>query len=138
MDLCETQKYQYCDAVYWNNRYLLAVPKNLNQVQNSDYNILLENGNELISEGGVNLVTNIMHNNTVYVYHLLAKAWLGEWNNWQVTDFIPTSFSSRGPILMFSGDISNLANASSQIYIFNDYIDRDWETGDTHTPCCCA
>lgn len=122
MSQIDKQKYQYCDAVYWNNRYLLAVPKNLDQVQNSDYNILLENGNELISEGGANLVTNIMHNNTVYVYHLLAKAWLGEWNNWQVTDFIPTSFSNRGPILMFSGDISNLANAASQIYIFNDYI----------------
>jgi hypothetical protein len=122
MSQIDRQKYQYCDAVYWNNRYLLAVPKNLDQVQNSEYNILLENGNELISEGGANLVTNIMHNNTVYVYHLLAKAWLGEWNNWQVTDFIPTSFSSRGPVLMFSGDISNLANASSQIYIFNDYI----------------
>lgn len=122
MSQIDKQKYQYCDAVYWNNRYLLAVPKNLDQVQNSDYNILLENGNELISEGGANLVTNIMHNNTVYVYHLLAKAWLGEWNNWEVTDFIPTSFSDRGPILMFSGDITNLSNASSQIYIFNDYI----------------
>lgn len=122
MSQIDKQKYQYCDAVYWNNRYLLAVPKNLDQVQNSDYNILLENGNELISEGGANIVTQIMHNNTVYVYHLLAKAWLGEWNNWEVTDFIPTSFSDRGPILMFSGDITNLSNASSQIYIFNDYI----------------
>jgi len=122
MSQIDRSKYQYCDAVYWNNRYMLAVPKNLDQVQNSNYDILLENGNNLAAENDNNLVTNILHNNTVYVYHLLAKAWLGEWDNWQVTDFIPTSFSNMGQILMFSGAISNVENAPGQIYIFNDYI----------------
>ncbi len=122
MSQIDRSKYQYCDAVYWNNRYMLAVPKNLDQVQNSNYDILLENGNNLSAENNNHLVTNILHNNTVYVYHLLAKAWLGEWDNWQVTDFIPTSFSNMGQILMFSGAISNVENAPGQIYIFNDYI----------------
>jgi hypothetical protein len=122
MSQIDRSKYQYCDAVYWNNRYMLAVPKNLDQVQNSNYDILLENGNNLAAENDNNLVTNILHNNTVYVYHLLAKAWLGEWDNWQVTDFIPTSFSNMGQILMFSGAVSNVENAPGQIYIFNDYI----------------
>jgi hypothetical protein len=122
MSQIDRSKYQYCDAVYWNNRYMLAVPKNLDQVQNSNYDILLENGNNLAAENENNLVTNILHNNTVYVYHLLAKAWLGEWDNWQVTDFIPTSFASMGQVLMFSGAISNVENAPGQIYIFNDYI----------------
>lgn len=122
MSQIDRSKYQYCDAVYWNNRYMLAVPKNLDQVQNSNYDILLENGNNLSAENNNHLVTNILHNNTVYVYHLLAKAWLGEWDNWQVTDFIPTSFSNMGQILMFSGAVSNVENAPGQIYIFNDYI----------------
>jgi len=122
MSQIDRSKYQYCDAVYWNNRYMLAVPKNLDQVQNSNYDILLENGNNLAAENDNTLVTNILHNNTVYVYHLLAKAWLGEWDNWQVTDFIPTSFSNMGQILMFSGAVSNVENAPGQIYIFNDYI----------------
>jgi hypothetical protein len=114
--------YQSCDAVYWNNRYLLAVTKTTDPFQSIEYDILLENGNQLVAENGNNIVTNIQTNNSVYVYHLLSKSWLGEWNNWQVTDFISTAFSDMGQILMFSGSLENLQNASGQIYLFNDYI----------------
>ena len=122
MSQIDRSKYQLCDAVYWNNRYMLAVPKNPNQVQNSNYDILLENGDGLDAENEDNLVTEILKNNTVYVYHLLAKAWLGQWDNWYVTDFIPTAFSNMGPMLMFSGSLENVTTGSSQVYIFNDYI----------------
>ena len=120
MSQIDRSKYQYCDATYWNNRYMIAVPKSAGASQS--YDILLENGNALDAENGYNLVTLIVRNNTVYVYHLLAKAWLGQWNNWLVSDFIPTSFSSIGPTLMFSGALANLSVGTSQVYIFNDYI----------------
>ena len=116
---------QLCDAVYWNNRYMLSVPKNESAVQSSEFNIQTENGNDLVLENGSYLVTNLNVNNTLYVYHLLAKAWLGEWDNWSVRDFVPTSFSNMGPILMFCGTIDNVSKASGQLYIFNDYAPQD-------------
>ena len=61
-----------CDAVYWRNRYMIAVPLRSGQATQSS-------------------------NNAVLVYHVLARAWLGKWDNWNVTDFIPTAFSSDGP-----------------------------------------
>lgn len=114
-----------CDAVYWNNRYMLSVPKTESAIQSSEFNIQTENFNDLILENGNYLVTDISINNTLFVYHLLAKAWLGEWNNWTVRDFVPTAFSNMGPMLMFCGSINNISRASGQVYIFNDYAPQD-------------
>lgn len=86
-----------CDGVYWNNRYLLAVP--------------------FIVDG-----TTTTENNAVIVYHALARAWLGYWDNWIVNDFIPTSFSSYGPVLMFAGGVSSITSGAGQVWSFNDYL----------------
>ena len=145
-------KYDYCDAIYWNNRYMLAIPYLDDAYDEIVYSLLTEDGNficcengitlgfaeevqqvvqnELMTENGIDLALEdgdlisigFKNNNVVVVYHLLAKSWLGMWTNWLVTDFINTQFSSSGPVLMFSGAIENVVNASSQIYAFNDYV----------------
>ena len=61
-------------------------------------------------------------NNAVLVYHVLARAWLGKWDNWNVTDFIPTAFSSDGPRLQWSGTLTSVPSSSSQIRVFTDYF----------------
>ena len=93
-------KLQYCDGVFWNNRYLLAVP--------------------FISDTAI--PGSVSQNNTVIVYHSLARSWLGYWDNWQVNDFIPTAFSSFGPILMFAGNITSISGGTGQVWSFNDYL----------------
>lgn len=145
-------KYDYCDAVYWNNRYILAIPYLDDAYDEIVYTLLTEDSNFICCENGIKLgfgeevqqivqnelatenyidlsledgvliSTGATGNNIVVVYHLLAKAWLGMWTNWIVSDFITTQFSNDGPILMFTGSIDNVPNASSQIYAFNDYI----------------
>jgi len=85
-----------CDGVFWRNRYMLAVP--------------LRSG-----------IGSQSSNNATLVWHALARAWLGKWDNWNVTDFIPTSFSSDGPRLMFSGTLTTIPSSSSQIRAFADY-----------------
>jgi len=93
----DKSKLDLCDGVFWNNRYMLAVP--------------------LITNGVIPT-----KNNAVIVYHSLARSWLGYWDNWIVNDFIPTSFSAYGPVLMFAGGISTLTTASGQVWSFNDYL----------------
>jgi hypothetical protein len=145
-------KYDYCDGICWNNRYMLAVPYLDDAYDEIVYSLLTEDGNficcengttlgfaeeiqqvvqnELMTEGDVDLTledgsylsVGSKNNNVVLVYHLLAKSWLGMLTNWLVTDFVNTQFSSSGPVLMFSGAIENVVNASSQIYAFNDYV----------------
>jgi len=145
-------KYDYCDAVYWNNRYILAIPYLDDAYDEIVYSLLTEDSNFICCENGIKLgfgeevqqivqnelatedyfdlaledgiliSTGATGNNIVVVYHLLAKAWLGMWTNWIVSDFITTQFSDSGPILMFTGSIDNVPNASSQIYSFNDYV----------------
>lgn len=85
-----------CDAVFWRNRYMLAVP--------------LRSG-----------IGSQASNNAIIVYHALARAWLGKWDNWNVTDFIPTAFAADGPRLMFSGTLSTIPSSSSQLRAFADY-----------------
>lgn len=115
-------KYQLCDAVYWNNRYMLAIPYVEPPDVGSSYGLGLENGFALLAENGNELAYWYTRNSRVLVYHLLAKSWLGLWTNWLVTDFIPTSFSTLGPQLLWVGDIENMNSASGQAYIFNDKI----------------
>jgi len=91
-------QYALCDGVYWNNRYMLSVP--------------------LIPDGGTSQTTN----NAVFVYHALARSWLGYWDNWQVNDFVSTNFSARGPILMFAGQVMSLGTGAGQVWAFNDYL----------------
>jgi hypothetical protein len=82
----------------------------------SEYAILTENSVDIALEGALN------ENNAVIVYHSLARSWLGYWDNWIVNDFIPTSFSTFGPVLMFAGDIVSVAAGAGQVWSFNDYL----------------
>ena len=113
-------KLEYCDGVFWNNRYLLAVPfvtdGPFSIGLESEYALLLESGASMELEGAFN------QNNAVIVYHSLARSWLGYWDNWQVNDFIPTAFSNFGPVLMFAGDIISLSEGAGQVWSFNDYL----------------
>lgn len=81
-----------CDGIFWGNRYLLAVPY----------------GSTAIA------------NNRVLVYHALAKAWVGSWTGWGVSDFFGTAFSAYGPRLMFSGAVGVDAG-DGQVFTFNDF-----------------
>jgi len=113
-------KLDLCDGVFWNNRYLLAVPfitegPTILGVE-SEYALLTENSLDIALEGAVN------ENNAVIVYHSLARSWLGYWDNWIVNDFIPTSFSTFGPVLMFAGDIISVSAGAGQVWSFNDYL----------------
>ena len=113
-------KLDLCDGVFWNNRYLLAVPfvtegPTIMGVE-SEYALLTENSLDIALEGAVN------ENNAVIVYHSLARSWLGYWDNWIVNDFIPTSFSTFGPVLMFAGDIISVSAGAGQVWSFNDYL----------------
>ncbi len=113
-------KLDLCDGVFWNNRYLLAVPFVTDEPSilgtETEYALLTENSVEIALEGAIN------ENNAVIVYHSLARSWLGYWDNWVVNDFIPTSFSQFGPVLMFAGDIVSVSAASGQVWSFNDYL----------------
>jgi hypothetical protein len=113
-------KLEYCDGVFWNNRYLLAVPfvteGPFSLGLESEYGLLLESGASIELEGA------FTQNNAVIVYHSLARSWLGYWDNWQVNDFIPTAFSTFGPVLMFAGDILSLSEGAGQVWSFNDYL----------------
>jgi hypothetical protein len=113
-------KLDLCDGVFWNNRYLLAVPFVTEDPYilgtESEYSLLTENSIDISLEGALN------ENNAVIVYHSLARSWLGYWDNWIVNDFIPTSFSNFGPVLMFAGDIISVSAASGQVWSFNDYL----------------
>ena len=113
-------KLDLCDGVFWNNRYLLAVPFVTEEPAilglESEYALLTENSVDIALEGALN------ENNAVIVYHSLARSWLGYWDNWIVNDFIPTSFSTFGPVLMFAGDIVSVAAGSGQVWSFNDYL----------------
>jgi hypothetical protein len=113
-------KLEYCDGVFWNNRYLLAVPF----VTDGPFSIGLENEQGLLLESGatIELEGTFNQNNAVIVYHSLARSWLGYWDNWQVNDFIPTAFSNFGPVLMFAGDIISLSEGAGQVWSFNDYL----------------
>ena len=113
-------KLQYCDGVFWNNRYLLAVPF----ITEGPYSIGLESEEGLLLESGssIELEGAFNQNNAVIVYHSLARSWLGYWDNWQVNDFIPTAFSTLGPVLMFAGDVLSLADGAGQVWSFNDYL----------------
>jgi hypothetical protein len=95
-------KLDLCDAVFWNNRYMLAVP--------------------FVQEGPFGIGLEIPRNNAIIVYHSLARSWLGYWDNWQVNDFFATSFSSFGPVLMFAGDMTAVSAGSNQVWSFNDYL----------------
>ena len=86
-----------CDGVYWRNRYMLAVPLRSGQASQSS-------------------------NNAVLVYHVLARAWLGKWDNWNVMDFIPTAFADEGPRLNWAGTLASVPASSSQIRVFADYF----------------
>ena len=55
-----------CTAVYWHNRYLIAVPLDSSTTQ--DY---------------------------VFCYHLLAKAWTGYWTGWQPRDWAISAFGGK-------------------------------------------
>jgi len=55
-----------CCAIYWRNRYLLAVP--LDSSENPDY---------------------------VLCFHLLAKSWTGYWTGWQPRDWVVTAFGGK-------------------------------------------
>jgi len=113
-------KLDLCDGVFWNNRYLLAVPFVTEDPYilgtENEYSLLTENSIDISLEGALN------ENNAVIVYHSLARSWLGYWDNWIVNDFIPTSFSNFGPVLMFAGDIISVSAASGQVWSFNDYL----------------
>ena len=113
-------KLDLCDGVFWNNRYLLAVPFVTEEPAivglESEYALLTENSVEIALEGALN------ENNAVIVYHSLARSWLGYWDNWIVNDFIPTSFSTFGPVLMFAGDIISVSAGAGQVWSFNDYL----------------
>jgi hypothetical protein len=110
-------KLHLCDAVSWNNRYLLAVPL-------SDFeDLLTEDQLPILTESDQEILTGSANaNNCVLVYHLLAKAWIGYWTNWSVSDFIPTSFSSNGPILMWGGEVLSANSGSGQVWSFSDYL----------------
>lgn len=110
-------KLHLCDAVSWNNRYLLAVPlSNFEDLLTEDQLAILTESDQEILTGSANA------NNCVLVYHLLAKAWIGYWTNWSVSDFIPTSFSSNGPILMWGGEVLSANSGSGQVWSFSDYL----------------
>ena len=113
-------KLDLCDGVFWNNRYLLAVPFVTEEPAivglESEYALLTENSVDIALEGALN------ENNAVIVYHSLARSWLGYWDNWIVNDFIPTSFSTFGPVLMFAGDIISVSAGAGQVWSFNDYL----------------
>ena len=113
-------KLDLCDGVFWNNRYLLAVPFVTEEPAivglESEYALLTENSVDIALEGALN------ENNAVIVYHSLARSWLGYWDNWIVNDFIPTSFSTFGPVLMFAGDIISGSAGAGQVWSFNDYL----------------
>lgn len=113
-------KLDLCDGVFWNNRYLLAVPFVTEEPAilglESEYALLTENSIDIALEGALN------ENNAVIVYHSLARSWLGYWDNWIVNDFIPTSFSTFGPVLMFAGDIISVSAGAGQVWSFNDYL----------------
>ena len=110
-------KYHLCEAVAWNNRYLLAVPL-------LDFESLLtEDMQEILTEDDQAILTGSENaNNCVLVYHLLAKAWIGYWTNWSVSDFIPTQFSGNGPILMWGGQLLSANSGASQVWAFSDYL----------------
>lgn len=110
-------KYHLCEAVAWNNRYLLAVPL-------LDFESLLtEDMQEILTEDDQAILTGSDNaNNCVLVYHLLAKAWIGYWTNWSVSDFIPTQFSNNGPILMWGGQLLSANSGASQVWAFSDYL----------------
>ena len=110
-------KLHLCDAVSWNNRYLLAAPL-------SDFeDLLTEDQLPILTESDQEILTGSANaNNCVLVYHLLAKAWIGYWTNWSVSDFIPTSFSSNGPILMWGGEVLSANSGSGQVWSFSDYL----------------
>lgn len=113
-------KLDLCDGTFWNNRYLLAVPFITEEPAivglESEYALLTENSVDIALEGALN------ENNAVIVYHSLARSWLGYWDNWIVNDFIPTSFSTFGPVLMFAGDIISVSAGAGQVWSFNDYL----------------
>jgi hypothetical protein len=113
-------KLDLCDGVFWNNRYMLAVPLVTDQPYilgtETEFALLTENSVQIALEGALN------ENNAVIVYHSLARSWLGYWDNWIVNDFIPTSFSTLGPVLMFAGDIVSVAAGAGQVWSFNDYL----------------
>lgn len=116
----DKKKLDICDGVFWNNRYLLAVPFVVEGPTilgtESEYALLTENSVEIALEGALN------ENNAVIVYHSLARSWLGYWDNWIVNDFIPTSFATFGPVLMFAGDIISVSAGAGQVWSFNDYL----------------
>ena len=116
----DKRKLDICDGVFWNNRYLLAVPFVVEGPTilgiESEYALLTENSVEIALEGALN------ENNAVIVYHSLARSWLGYWDNWIVNDFIPTSFATFGPVLMFAGDIISVSAGAGQVWSFNDYL----------------
>lgn len=113
-------KLDLCDGVFWNNRYLLAVPFVTEEPAilglESEYALLTENSVDIALEGALN------ENNAVIVYHSLARSWLGYWDNWIVNDFIPTSFGTFGPVLMFAGDIVSVSAGAGQVWSFNDFL----------------
>ena len=116
----DKRKLDLCDGVFWNNRYLLAVPFVVEAPTilgiESEYALLTENSVNIALEGALN------ENNAVIVYHSLARSWLGYWDNWIVNDFIPTSFATFGPVLMFAGDIISVSAGAGQVWSFNDYL----------------
>jgi hypothetical protein len=116
----DKRKLDLCDGVFWNNRYLLAVPFVVEAPTilgiESEYALLTENSIDIALEGALN------ENNAVIVYHSLARSWLGYWDNWIVNDFIPTSFATFGPVLMFAGDIISVSAGAGQVWSFNDYL----------------
>ena len=113
-------KLDLCDGVFWNNRYLLAVPFVINEANGlgleSEFGVLLESGSLLELEAA------FPRNNAVIVYHSLARSWLGYWDNWQVNDFFATSFSTFGPVLMFAGDMTSISEGAGQVWSFNDFL----------------
>ena len=114
-----------CDGVFWNNRYLLAVPFQTNE----SFNLGLESGYSLLTEQATPATTITLEgantgNNAVIVYHSLARSWLVYWDNWRVNDFIPTAFSSIGQVLMFAGNIDSLGSGAGQVWSFNDYLEN--------------
>ena len=113
-------KLDLCDGVFWNNRYLLAVPFVINEANGlgleSEFGVLLE------SDSLLELEAAFPRNNAVIVYHSLARSWLGYWDNWQVNDFFATSFSTFGPVLMFAGDMTSISEGAGQVWSFNDFL----------------
>jgi len=113
-------KLDLCDGVFWNNRYLLAVPFVINEANGlgleSEFGVLLESNSLLELEAA------FPRNNAVIVYHSLARSWLGYWDNWQVNDFFATSFSTFGPVLMFAGDMTSISEGAGQVWSFNDFL----------------